>query len=81
MEDRELLDALWRTPELGMKTLMEQYAGLVYAAARSRLPENVFCAADVEGGEVMISEDGFPLWEGGADKGDRLEGEQRTEEM
>lgn len=49
MEDWELLDALRRTPELGMKALMEQYAGLVYAAARSRLPENVFCAADVEG--------------------------------
>ena len=49
MEDRELLDALRRTPELGMKTLMEQYAGLVYAVARSRLPENVFCVADVEG--------------------------------
>lgn len=49
MRDQELLDALRRTPEQGMRTLMEQYAGLLYAVAKGRLPGDVFCPADVEG--------------------------------
>lgn len=49
MQDQELLDTLRRAPEQGMKTLMEQYGGLVCAVAKGRLPGDVFCAADVEG--------------------------------
>lgn len=49
MQDQELLDILRRSPEKGMEILMKQYAGLLYALARSRLPGNVFCSADVEG--------------------------------
>ena len=48
MRDEELLELLRRSPELGMAALMEQYAGLVYAVARGRLPSGAFCAADVE---------------------------------
>lgn len=49
MQDCELLDALRQTPERGMRLLMEQYAGLVCAVVRGRLPKGVFCEADVEG--------------------------------
>ncbi|MCI8915828.1 MAG: sigma-70 family RNA polymerase sigma factor [Oscillospiraceae bacterium] len=49
MRDQEMLDMLRRSPEKGMGLLMERYAGLVYAVARSRLPGGMFCAADVEG--------------------------------
>ncbi|MBD5118792.1 MAG: sigma-70 family RNA polymerase sigma factor [Clostridiales bacterium] len=48
MGDQELLDALRRTPEQGMAALMEQYAGLVYAVVKRRLPGDLFCPADVE---------------------------------
>lgn len=48
MRDKEILDALRRTPEQGMRVLMEQYAGLVYAVAKGRLRGGRFCAADVE---------------------------------
>lgn len=43
------MDALRRTPERGMAALMEQYAGLVYAVVKRRLPGDLFCSADVEG--------------------------------
>lgn len=49
MGDQELLDLLRRAPEQGMKALMERYGGLVYAVSKGRLPQDVFCAADVEG--------------------------------
>lgn len=46
--DNALLDALRKDPDGGMKTLIEQYAGLVYAVVRSRLLPSVFCEADAE---------------------------------
>ena len=48
MEDQDMLNMLRQTPELGMQALIEQYAGLVHAVAKSRLRTGVFCAADVE---------------------------------
>lgn len=48
MQDRELLELLRHSPEAGMSALMEQYAGLVYAVVRGRLPADLFCPADVE---------------------------------
>lgn len=48
MQDWEILDTLRQTPELGIKTLMEQYGRLVYVVAKNRLPIDAFCAADVE---------------------------------
>lgn len=49
MGDPELLDLLRRDPEEGMKALIARYGALVYAAAKSRLPQGTFCPADVEG--------------------------------
>ncbi|WP_434309701.1 RNA polymerase sigma factor [Hominifimenecus sp. rT4P-3] len=49
MQDQDLLELLRRTPEPAISTLMERYGGLVYAVVRRKLPEGVFCAADVEG--------------------------------
>lgn len=47
MGDAELLDLLRKNPEKGLKALIAQYAGLVYAVVRRNLPE-ALCAADAE---------------------------------
>ncbi len=48
MRDAELLDLLRGDPEKGLKALMSQYGGLVYAVARRNLPRVAFCDADAE---------------------------------
>ncbi len=48
MQDGELLKKLHKNPDTGMKLLIDQYAGLVYAVVRSKLPAAVFSAADIE---------------------------------
>lgn len=48
MQDRELLKKLHKNPDAGMKLLIDQYAGLVYAVVKSKLSPSVFCAADIE---------------------------------
>lgn len=47
MSDVELLDLLRKNPEKGLKALIAQYGGLVYAVVRRSLPE-AFCTADSE---------------------------------
>lgn len=47
MGDVELLDLLRKNPEKGLKVLIAQYGGLIYAVIRRNLPE-AFCAADSE---------------------------------
>lgn len=47
MGDAEMLDLLQKNPEKGLKALITQYGGLVYAVVRRNLPES-FCAADIE---------------------------------
>lgn len=47
MNDAELLDFLRKNPEKGLKALIAQYSGLVYAVVRRNLPETL-CAADAE---------------------------------
>ncbi len=47
MSDIELLDLLQKNPEKGLKALIAQYGGLVYAVVRRNLPESL-CAADAE---------------------------------
>lgn len=47
MGDVELLDLLRKNPEKGLKALIAQYGGLVYAVVRRNLPE-AFCATDIE---------------------------------
>lgn len=47
MSDIELLDLLQKNPEKGLKALIEQYGGLVYAVVRRNLHESL-CAADAE---------------------------------
>lgn len=48
MRDAELLDLLRGDPEKGLKALMSQYGGLVYAVVRRNLPRSAFCDADAE---------------------------------
>lgn len=48
MWDAELLDLLRGDPEKGLKALMSQYGGLVYAVVRRNLPRSAFCDADAE---------------------------------
>lgn len=48
MRDTELLDLLRGDPEKGLKALMSQYGGLVYAVVRRNLPQSAFCDADAE---------------------------------
>lgn len=47
MGDAELLDLLRKNPEKGLKALIAQYGGLVYAVLRRNLP-GALCAADAE---------------------------------
>ena len=47
MRDDRLLKKLRTDPENGMKMLIHQYAGLVYAVVRSKLLQGQFCEADV----------------------------------
>lgn len=47
MSDAELLDLLRKNPEKGLKALIAQYSGIVYAVMRRNLPD-AFCAADAE---------------------------------
>ena len=48
MEDRKLLRLLHKDPNKGMEQLIEQYAGLVYAVLRGRLPESLCVSSDIE---------------------------------
>ena len=48
MEDHALLEQLRTDPERGMETLMDDYGGLVYGVAKSKLRPPVFGSADVE---------------------------------
>lgn len=48
MRDAELLDLLRDSPEKGLKALMSQYGGLVYAVVRRNLPRSAFGDADAE---------------------------------
>lgn len=47
MGDVELLDLLRKNPEKGLKVLIAQYGGPIYAVIRRNLPD-AFCAADTE---------------------------------
>lgn len=47
MQDAELLGLLRQSPEKGLKTLMKQYGGLVYAVVKRNLTPSA-CAADIE---------------------------------
>lgn len=49
MRDEKLLRILHTDPERGMKLLIGEYAGLVYAVVRGRLSSSAFCPADIEG--------------------------------
>lgn len=48
MEDRKLLRLLHKDPNKGMEQLIEQYAGLVYAVVRGRLPDSFCVSSDIE---------------------------------
>lgn len=48
MQDEELLEKLHNEPNLGMKQLMDQYAGLVFAVVKGKLSSVYFCDADWE---------------------------------
>ncbi len=48
MEDEKLLALLRKDPEAGMERLMDQYAGLVYAVVRGRLPASLCVSTDAE---------------------------------
>lgn len=48
MRDAELLDLLRGDPEKGLKALMSQYGGLIYAVVRRNLPRSAFCDSDAE---------------------------------
>ena len=48
VQDREIMDILRQNPESSVRVLMELYARLIYTVVRSRLPGDMFCAADVE---------------------------------
>lgn len=48
MRDDRLLKKLQTDPENGMKMLIHQCAGLVYAVVRSKLLQGQFCEADIE---------------------------------
>lgn len=47
MQDAELLEMLRQNPEKGLKNLMKQYGGLVYAVVKRNLPSSA-CIADIE---------------------------------
>lgn len=47
MQDTELLEMLRQNPENGLKHLMKQYGGLVYAVVKRNLPSSA-CIADIE---------------------------------
>lgn len=49
MRDDKLLKKLHSDPERGMSALISQYAGLVYAVVRGKLPADGFCQADIDG--------------------------------
>lgn len=48
MQDAELIDILHRDPEEGMRAMVAQYGGLIYAVIRRRLSHGDFCSADIE---------------------------------
>ena len=48
MKDSELLQLLRRDPVQGMQALSREYAGLLCAVARAKLPASAFGSADVE---------------------------------
>jgi len=48
MDDEELLQTLRRSPDEGMRVLIDRYAGLVYGIIRRKLSAKWFCEADVE---------------------------------
>ena len=48
MEDRKLIRLCQKDPNVGMEQLMKQYAGLVYAVVKSRLPESLCVSSDIE---------------------------------
>lgn len=48
MQDDKLIKKLHKEPEKGMKILMEQYTGLVYAVVRSKMLSSVFSVSDIE---------------------------------
>lgn len=48
MRDAELLELLRGSPEKGLKALMSQYGGLVYAVIKRNLSEAAACSSDVE---------------------------------
>ena len=48
MQDTEILEKIHKEPESGMKLLMEQYAGLIYAVVKGKLQSSVFCITDIE---------------------------------
>ena len=47
MQDTELLEMLRQNPENGLKHLMKQYGGLVYAVVKRNLPSSA-CSIDIE---------------------------------
>ena len=48
MEDKKLLRLLHKDPNAGMKQLLKQYAGLVYAVVKGRLKGSYCVSSDIE---------------------------------
>ena len=48
MEDKKLLRLLHKDPNAGMKQLLKQYAGLVYAVVKGRLNGSYCVSSDIE---------------------------------
>lgn len=53
MRDVELLDLLRKNPEKGLKALISQYGGLVYAVVRRNLPQALCTDAETCAAEVF----------------------------
>ena len=48
MDDKKLLRLLGKDPNKGMETLMNEYAGLVYATVKGRLSDSRYISSDIE---------------------------------
>ena len=48
IHDDKLLKQLNSDPNIGMRSIIEKYSGLIYAVVRKHLKSDVFCEVDVE---------------------------------
>lgn len=74
MRDDELLELLRSSPEKGLKNLMSQYGGLVYAVVKRNLSGTAACFADVE----ACAADAFSEFYMDLDKYDPTKGSLRS---